>query len=68
MLAGARRIDARDADVLAAARAERAKDDQGVTELNLDYIMDNPWVVVPISALRETNVNSVVEWLIRQAK
>lgn len=37
-------------------------------ELNLDYIMDNPWLVVPISALRQTNVNSVVEWLIRQAK
>lgn len=39
-----------------------------IRELNLDYIMDNPWLVVPISALREINVNSVVEWLIRQAK
>ena len=35
-------------------------------ELNLDYIMDNPWVVVPISALRQTNIDRVLEWLVRQ--
>ena len=35
-------------------------------ELNLDYIMDNPWIVVPISALRQTNIDRVLEWLIRQ--
>jgi ADP-ribosylation factor-like protein 8 len=36
-------------------------------ELNLDYIMDNPWVVVPISALRQVNIDRVLEWLIRQS-
>lgn len=37
------------------------------SELNLDYIMDNPWVVVPISALRQVNIDRVLEWLIRQS-
>jgi ADP-ribosylation factor-like protein 8 len=36
-------------------------------ELNLDYIVDNPWIIIPCSALRNTNINEVIQWLIRQA-
>mmetsp|Transcript_19843 Transcript_19843/g.70204 ORF Transcript_19843/g.70204 Transcript_19843/m.70204 type:complete len:178 (-) Transcript_19843:36-569(-) len=39
-----------------------------IRELNLDYLMDNPWLVIPCSALRQINVNAVLEWLIKQAK
>ena len=31
-----------------------------IRELNLDYIVDNPWIVVPISALRVINIDQVV--------
>jgi GTPase SAR1 family protein len=34
--------------------------------LNLDYLQDNPWAVVPISALRGTNIVEVVDWLVIQ--
>ena len=34
--------------------------------LNLDYIMDSPWVVVPISAKHTTNVDGIVSWLLKQ--
>ena len=37
-----------------------------IRELNLDYIMENPWVVIPISALKSTNIDHVVQWLMRQ--
>ena len=37
-----------------------------IRELNLDYIMDNPWIVIPVSALKTTNVDQVVQWLMRQ--
>jgi ADP-ribosylation factor-like protein 8 len=36
-------------------------------ELNLDYIVDNPWLVIPISALKTVNIDEVVQWLIKQA-
>jgi Arf/Sar family protein len=36
--------------------------------LNLDYICDNPWVVVSISALRGVNIDKVVDWLIARSK
>ena len=39
-----------------------------IRELNLDYLMDNPWLVIPCSALRQINVQAVLEWLIKQAK
>ena len=38
-----------------------------IHELNLDYIVDNPWIVIPCSALRVTNVDQIVQWLIKQA-
>lgn len=37
-----------------------------IRELNLDYIMDNPWVVVPISAKLRTNIETVLQWLVQQ--
>ena len=37
-------------------------------QLNLDYIVDNPWIVIPISALRVINIDQVVQWLIKQGK
>ena len=39
-----------------------------IRELNLDYIVDNPWIVIPISALRVINIDQVVQWLIKQGK
>ena len=38
-----------------------------IKALNLDYIIDNPWIIIPCSALRNTNVDEVIQWLIRQA-
>jgi Arf/Sar family protein len=39
-----------------------------VRELNLDYIMDNPWVVVPVSARLQSNIAAVLQWLVDQAR
>lgn len=36
--------------------------------LNLDYVVDNPWIVIPCSALRNTNVDQVVEWLVARGR
>eukprot|EP00455_Lapot_gusevi_P017189 TRINITY_DN19103_c0_g1_i1.p1 TRINITY_DN19103_c0_g1~~TRINITY_DN19103_c0_g1_i1.p1 ORF type:complete len:178 (+),score=43.56 TRINITY_DN19103_c0_g1_i1:56-589(+) len=36
--------------------------------LNLDYIVDNPWVVTPISALRGDNVDAAINFLINYSK
>jgi Arf/Sar family protein len=33
----------------------------------LDYIVDNPWVVIPCSALKVINVEEIIQWLIKQA-
>jgi ADP-ribosylation factor-like protein 8 len=38
-----------------------------IVELNLDYIVDNPWMIIPCSALKTTNVDEIVQWLIKQA-
>jgi len=40
---------------------------QIIKELNLDYFEENPWLMVSISALKSTNVDSVVNWLLKQA-
>ena len=34
--------------------------------LNLDYVMDSPWVVIPVSALYGTNFDQVIEWLLKR--
>ena len=38
-----------------------------IKELNLDYIVDNPWILISTSALKTTNVDKVVQWLVEQA-
>jgi len=38
-----------------------------IKELNLDYIVDNPWIIIPCSALKVVNVDQVIQWLIGQA-
>ena len=37
-----------------------------IRDLNLDYITENPWIVIPISALKVVNVDQVLSWLIKQ--
>lgn len=37
-----------------------------IRELNLDYIVDSPWLVIPISALRAVNIDQVLSWLLKQ--
>nr|QXF29027.1 Arl18 [Vischeria sp. CAUP Q 202] len=39
-----------------------------IKEMNLDYIVDNPWIVIPMSALHTTNIDQVLTWLVKQAK
>ena len=36
--------------------------------LNLDYVTDNPWAVIPVSALYGTNFEQVVQWLLKQTQ
>ena len=38
-----------------------------IRELNLEYI-DNPWLIIPISAVKQTNIDQVVTWLVKQGK
>ncbi|KAF8291266.1 putative ADP-ribosylation factor-like protein [Trypanosoma cruzi] len=35
--------------------------------LNLQALRDNPWLVIPISALRQININEVVDWLVKNS-
>ena len=37
-----------------------------IRDLNLDYVTENPWIVIPISALKVVNVDQVLQWLIKQ--
>jgi ADP-ribosylation factor-like protein 8 len=43
-----------------------ASESELISALNLDYITEQPWVVFPISALRGTNIDKVMAWLIKQ--
>ena len=36
--------------------------------LNLDYVIDNPWIVFSISALYGTNFEQIVTWLLKKAR
>lgn len=38
-----------------------------IRELNLDYIVDNPWMIIPCSALKTINVDEIIQWLIKEA-
>ena len=39
-----------------------------IEELALNYVVETPWMVLPISALKCTNIEQVVEWLTAQGK
>mmetsp|Transcript_20569 Transcript_20569/g.41180 ORF Transcript_20569/g.41180 Transcript_20569/m.41180 type:complete len:117 (-) Transcript_20569:518-868(-) len=39
-----------------------------IEKLQLNYVMETPWMVLPISALHVTNIDQVLEWLIAQGK
>jgi ADP-ribosylation factor-like protein 8 len=39
-----------------------------IRELNLDYVYTNPWAVIPVSALKGTNFEKVVDWLSKKGK
>jgi Arf/Sar family protein len=39
-----------------------------IEELQLNYVSETPWLVLPISALHVTNLDQVVEWLAEQGK
>ena len=39
-----------------------------IEALKLNYVMETPWMVLPISALQCTNIDQVVEWLTAQGK
>mmetsp|Transcript_39555 Transcript_39555/g.45059 ORF Transcript_39555/g.45059 Transcript_39555/m.45059 type:complete len:178 (+) Transcript_39555:154-687(+) len=39
-----------------------------IERLQLNYVMETPWIVLPISALKITNIDQVVEWLTQQGK
>ncbi len=39
-----------------------------IDKLQLNYVMETPWMVLPISALQCTNIEQVVEWLTSQGK
>ena len=36
--------------------------------LNLDYVVDNPWVVIPISAKNGANIDKALDFLIKNSK
>jgi ADP-ribosylation factor-like protein 8 len=36
--------------------------------LNLDYITENPWLIVPVSAKDGTNVDQALEFLLKQSR
>ena len=36
--------------------------------LNLDYVTENPWVVISISAIDGTNFERVIEWLLQRSQ
>ena len=38
-----------------------------IKELNLDYITENPWIIIPCSALKTININEVLDWLIKHS-
>lgn len=39
-----------------------------IESLKLNYVMETPWMVLPISALQCTNMDQVIEWLTQQGK
>lgn len=38
-----------------------------VRRLNLDYITDHPWAVIPLSAAHAVNLEALVDWLLQHS-
>jgi ADP-ribosylation factor-like protein 8 len=47
---------------------EHVGEQELIEELALNYVVETPWMVLPISALHITNIDQVVEWLTAQGK
>ena len=47
---------------------EHVGEQELIEELALNYVVETPWMVLPISALHITNMDQVVEWLTAQGK
>ena len=47
---------------------EHAGEQEIIEKLQLNYVIETPWMVLPISALHTTNIDQVVEWLTSQGK
>ena len=47
---------------------EHVGESELIEKLQLNYVMETPWMVLPISALQVTNIDQVVEWLTAQGK
>lgn len=47
---------------------EHVGESELIEKLQLNYVMETPWMVLPISAMQCTNVDQVVEWLTSQGK
>jgi len=39
-----------------------------ISGMNLDYIHENPWNIIPISAKDGTNLEGVVDWILKTSK
>ena len=44
------------------------KHDKKSLKLNLEYVTENPWLVLPISAVKQTNIDQVISWLVKHGK
>eukprot|EP00758_Cryptobia_borreli_P002363 Tbor_TRINITY_DN2977_c0_g1::TRINITY_DN2977_c0_g1_i1::g.1045::m.1045/K07955/ARL8; ADP-ribosylation factor-like protein 8 len=38
-----------------------------IRDMKLSAVTENPWLVTPISALRQTNIEEVVDWLVHHS-
>jgi ADP-ribosylation factor-like protein 8 len=47
---------------------EHVGESELIEKLQLNYVLETPWMVLPISALQCTNMDQVVEWLTAQGK
>ena len=39
-----------------------------IRDMHLSSVTENPWLVIPISALKQTNIQDVVDWLVKRAR
>ena len=49
-------------------KEDHMADTEIVERMNLDYIDDHKWKILPISALHGTNMEQAVEWILEAGK